>query len=136
VTTRRTCALEALGEGRFAVAGDLDFETAADLLECSLADFKDAPRIEADLSAVRSSDSAGLALLIEWVRLARARGIPIEFHGIPAQLRALIGISELEALFPDSATQHAAGDQGESVPSSSSPQSSSRSSGSSGGLPS
>jgi len=132
----RECDLKALGEGRFAVAGDLDFETAAQLLECSTDIFRNAPRIDVDMSGVRSSDSAGLALLIEWVRRARARHLEIEFHGMPAQLRALIGISDLEDLFPDGAPAGQAPAHSEPVEPSSSLQSSSSSSGSSGGLPS
>lgn len=42
-----------------------------------------------DLSAVTHADSAGLALLLELRRTARARGRILSFTGAPPQLRQL-----------------------------------------------
>ncbi len=47
---------------------------------------------------VGESDSAGLALLIEWLRLARQRAKTIHFANVPAQIEALARISEVEDL--------------------------------------
>lgn len=91
--------LEALGAGRFRVSGALDAHTAGVVLAQSEAQFADAARIEVDLGAVVESDSAGLALLIEWLRAARKSGKPIHFSNVPAQISALARISEVEDLF-------------------------------------
>jgi phospholipid transport system transporter-binding protein len=90
--------LEALGEGRFRVSGVLDASTAANMLEESEARFTQAPKIDVDLGGVGDSDSAGLALLIEWLRMAKQSGKEICFHNLPAQIEALARISEVEDL--------------------------------------
>jgi phospholipid transport system transporter-binding protein len=90
--------LESLGGGRFRVSGVLDATTAGDLLEQSVARFAAVDQIEVDLSGVAEGDSAGLALLIEWLRIARKSGRAIRFAHIPAQLNALARISEVEDL--------------------------------------
>jgi phospholipid transport system transporter-binding protein len=90
--------LEALGEGRFRVSGVLDATTATDVLEQSQSRFTQAPNVEVDLGGVGESDSAGLALLIEWLRMARQSGKQIHFANVPAQIEALARISEVEDL--------------------------------------
>jgi phospholipid transport system transporter-binding protein len=90
--------LESLGEGRFRVSGVLDASTAAEVLEESEARFTEAPKIDIDLGGVGESDSAGLALLIEWLRMAKQSGKEIHFANLPAQIQALARISEVEDL--------------------------------------
>jgi phospholipid transport system transporter-binding protein len=90
--------LESLGEGRFRVSGVLDATTAAEVLEESESRFMQAPKIDVDLGGVGESDSAGLALLIEWLRIAKQSGKEIHFANVPAQIEALARISEVEDL--------------------------------------
>lgn len=90
--------LEALGEGRFRVSGVLDASTVGGVLDESEKRFADAPRIAIDLGGVAEGDSAGLALLIEWIRRARERSQKIAFANVPAQIQALARISEVEGL--------------------------------------
>ncbi len=93
-----TVRLEARGGGRFSVIGALNFESTPDLYQCSRAQFKDATQILIDLSGVTQADSAGLALLIEWMRWARANNHQIGFENSPAQLVALARISDIDEL--------------------------------------
>ena len=90
--------LEALGGGRFRVSGVLDASTAVDLLEQSNERFENEKEIAVDLGGVSEGDSAGLALLLEWLRGARQRGQRIRFLNMPAQITALARISEVEDL--------------------------------------
>jgi phospholipid transport system transporter-binding protein len=90
--------LDSAGEGRFRVSGVLDATTVKDVLEQSEKRFAAARSIEVDLSGVSESDSAGLALVIEWLRSARERGQTIRFQNFPAQMQALARISEVEQL--------------------------------------
>jgi phospholipid transport system transporter-binding protein len=90
--------LEALGTGRFRVSGVLDATTAKQMLEQSESRFGEEPQIEVDLGGVGESDSAGLALLIEWLRMARKAGKQIRFANVPAQIEALARISEVDDL--------------------------------------
>lgn len=90
--------LEALGEGRFRLSGILDAATAPAVLEESQERFADAQRIEVDLAGVTESDSAGLALVLEWLRMARQHDQKINLVNLPAQINALARISEVEDL--------------------------------------
>ena len=90
--------LESLGAGRFRVSGVLDATTARAVLEQSESRFEQFPNLDVDLGGVGESDSAGLALLIEWLRLAKQWNKPIRFANVPAQIEALARISEVEDL--------------------------------------
>jgi phospholipid transport system transporter-binding protein len=90
--------LESLGDGRFRVSGVLDATTAREVLEQSESHFDQFKDLDIDLGGVGDSDSAGLALLIEWLRLARQWNKPIHFANVPAQIEALARISEVEDL--------------------------------------
>ena len=52
-----------------------------------------------DLSAVTSADSAGLALVVDWVRSAHQRGSQLTIIGAPQQLRDIAKVSGLEKMF-------------------------------------
>ena len=87
--------LEDLGDGRFAVRSDLTFEFATSLLSQSKQQFSGHSQIYVDMSHVRQSDSAGLALLLEWVSWARHCEREIVYENIPAQLLSIAEISEV-----------------------------------------
>ena len=93
--------LESLGSGRFRISGVLDASTAREVLEQSESRFAQSKEIDVDLGGVGESDSAGLALLIEWLRTARQGGRAIRFANVPAGIEALARISEVEDLIGD-----------------------------------
>jgi phospholipid transport system transporter-binding protein len=88
--------LEPLGGGRFALRGWLSYRTARAALEKSASVFADTRVIKVDLSGVTDADSAGLALLIEWVSWARAQHREIRFFELPGEIRAIARICEVE----------------------------------------
>ena len=57
-------SLEDLGDGRFALRGRMSFDTCGQILEQSEDLFEQHTLIEVDLSGVKHTDSAGLALLL------------------------------------------------------------------------
>jgi len=87
---------EQLGEGRFALNGELSFDTAAAALERGRSLFSRQKNISLDLAGVTRTDSAGLALLLEWVNWARNNERHIAFRNIPAQIMSIAQISEME----------------------------------------
>jgi len=89
---------QSTGEGRFLVRGELTFATAEEALERSRKLFRGHAVIELDLSGVTAADSAGLALLLEWITWARGNARELQFRHIPGQLRAIAQISEVEDL--------------------------------------
>jgi len=91
--------LEALGEGRFRVVGDLDYETVNLLLEGGDDLFaQNLAHIEIDLGGIGRSTSVGLALMLEWLRQARSRNIDIRFNHVPPQMLGLAKVSQLETI--------------------------------------
>lgn len=92
--------LEPANSGAYAVAGSLSFATVPAILRQSGTLFAQPGNVVIDLGAVERTDSAGLALLVEWLRLARSHGRSITFRNVPAQLCALAHLSDLEQLLP------------------------------------
>jgi phospholipid transport system transporter-binding protein len=91
---------EDLGGGRFRLAGHLGFDTAHYALSHSHGLFAGRKRIQVDLSGVESTDSAGLALLVEWTGWARREKCKLTFTHVPRQAMALAKISEVDKLLP------------------------------------
>jgi len=78
------------------VTGALTFETVPDLYQNSAKWFEGAGELILDLAQVERTDSAGLALLIEWLRRAQAAKRRLRFANIPAQVQTLIRINGLQ----------------------------------------
>lgn len=86
------------GDGQFAVSGELTFDTAEKILKTSEVMFEDHTQLEVDLSDVVNSDSAGLALLLEWVTWANHTVREIRFTGMPEKILAIARTTEVEPL--------------------------------------
>lgn len=87
-------------DGRVRLAGPLTFATVSVCLRDSRALFRPRQRLCFDLSGVTAVDSGALALLVEWLRLGRERGVQVEFAAVPASLRSLAAVSELGDIDP------------------------------------
>ena len=90
--------LNDLGEGRFALTGEMTFETAERILMASEEPFEQHTRIEVDLSGVTKADSAGLALLLEWITWANHTVREIRFLSMPERVLAIARTTEVEQL--------------------------------------
>jgi len=91
-------ALSADGSGRVTLTGPVTFATVGDLLRSSQPLFAGQKSITVDLAAVTSVDSAGLALLLEWLRLARSDGRAVSYTGLPDKLVAIAKLSGVHAM--------------------------------------
>ena len=91
-------SLEDLGEGRFALSGEMNFDTAEKILRASEVPFEEHTQLEIDLSEVTDCDSAGLALLLEWVTWANHSVREIRFTDIPETVLAIARTTEVEPL--------------------------------------
>ena len=85
------------GEGRFSVAGRLGFDTVHTIWGPSRAGLMSATQPSVDLGAVTHVDSAGLALVLEWVSWAHAHGRQLRLTRVPTKLMDLARISEVDA---------------------------------------
>ncbi|MEM9171887.1 MAG: STAS domain-containing protein [Pseudomonadota bacterium] len=86
------------GDGLFRLAGEVTFSTVRGLLDSGQKAFEPHSRIIIDLSEITRSDSAGLALLIEWVTWANHSVREIRYQHVPEKLMNIASISEVEAL--------------------------------------
>lgn len=77
-------------KGRLVVSGDLNFMTVPLLWEQSLSLLAALSELNFDLENITSSNSAGLALLIEWMKYAKNSQKKICFHHIPSQLGSIV----------------------------------------------
>jgi phospholipid transport system transporter-binding protein len=84
--------------GKFALSGKMTFRTAGAILRASEEPFEKHTRIEVDLSGVTHTDSAGLALLLEWITWANHTVREIRFTGVPAKIDAIAKVTEVDGL--------------------------------------
>ena len=87
-------------DGCFILEGVLDFQTVPEVWQQGLKLFNDAPSLALDLQQVTRSDSAGLALLIEWMRFARSHNKAISYINMPLQMLAIARASSLDNILP------------------------------------
>ena len=90
--------LNDLGGGNFEISGDMSFETAERILRASQRAFEQHENVRVDMSAVDKADSAGLALLLEWMSWAKQGVAKIDFVAIPASVLAIAHTAELKEL--------------------------------------
>jgi phospholipid transport system transporter-binding protein len=85
-------------DGRASVSGALEFGTVTELLPAGTEAIEEGRASAIDLTGVTAGDSAGLALLIEWLSVAHAAGHPLRYENIPSQIRQLAALSDVEKL--------------------------------------
>ena len=90
---------ESLDGERSRVVGSLEFATVARLLPLGTAAIEGGHAAVIDLAGVTGSDSSGLALLIEWLSVAKDARRSLRYENMPAQLHQLADLSEVEGLF-------------------------------------
>ena len=88
------------GPGRLRVEGPLDFASVTTLVDEAAALFPASGRVRIDLSGVESANSAGLALLLEWLDLARSRRLDLQYLNLPGSLERIAAFSNLGPLLP------------------------------------
>jgi phospholipid transport system transporter-binding protein len=88
------------GRSWIAIEGELDFESVTPLLAETRRQFAGKERLEIDMQGVRRADSAGLALLVGWLALARRHGVSLRFHSPPDALMRLAEVTNVAELLP------------------------------------
>ena len=85
------------GSCSWSIEGELTFATVAGILD-------QAPQVKLaatgvlDLAGVTRAASAGLALLVEWLGMARDRGSTLEFTGLSTEMLRLVQVADLDSL--------------------------------------
>jgi ABC-type transporter Mla MlaB component len=85
-------------DGSLRVSGDLVFGTVALLLNRGIGLLDRSDRHIIDLSDVEHCESAGLALLLEWLDYGRSKSFEVSFRGLPPGLLRIAGLSNATGL--------------------------------------
>jgi phospholipid transport system transporter-binding protein len=94
----QNASFEVLEGDRSRVNGALHFTTVSALLPLGVDAIDSGKAAVIDLAGVTGSDSSGLALLIEWLSVAKGAGRALHYDNIPSQLHQLARLSEVEEL--------------------------------------
>ena len=86
------------GDGHFFLTGEMTFQSAGQLLRASERLFEEHTRIEMDLGGVTETDSAGLALMLEWITWANHTVREIRFTNVPEKIDAIAKTTEVDHL--------------------------------------
>jgi phospholipid transport system transporter-binding protein len=86
--------------GRIVVTGELTFATARDARHVGtlVLEGARAPDLVIDCAGVTRADSAGLAVLLDWLAWGRRKSRPVRLENLPASLVAIAKISEVDGL--------------------------------------
>ena len=92
-------------QGRVTVTGELTFATARDARQFGVLvlESSSAQSIVIDCSGVTRADSAGLAVLLDWLAWGRRKSRALSLQNLPASLLAIARISELDGLLTGAA---------------------------------
>ena len=90
--------------GSYAIEGELNNQTVPDISKQlhTLISTVEGKNITLDLALVSRSDSAGVALLIEVMQLAKSANLTLLFTNLPQQMQDIAGLSGLLDILPTS----------------------------------
>lgn len=100
MTAQTLPVLTAASAQRALLSGDLTAATVSAVLPQGLVLLAEAgEHWTLDMSAVGKVSSAGVALLLEWLRAASAAGTALHIEHLPRHMMPIIRISDLQPLF-------------------------------------
>jgi phospholipid transport system transporter-binding protein len=80
------------------LSGDLDFYNVMSVYRKSLVLLKNIPVYQIDFSKLTTSDSAGIALIMEWLKLAKKHHKSIQLNNLSANLQSIVEVAGLTEL--------------------------------------
>ena len=101
----KTPTISESSEGLVAVTGELTFATAREARQVGLLVLESsrAERIVVDCAGVTRADSAGLAVLLDWLAWGRRKSRAVSLTNLPESLVAIARISEVDSLLQPAA---------------------------------
>lgn len=91
-------SLERVAPRQYRLIGPITIATVTRLYEDTALEFESGQTLELDLGAAARVDSAGIALLVEWSRMAARAGARMRIGGMPAQLERLVRVTGLNGV--------------------------------------
>lgn len=94
-------SLEKINDQEYVLSGELTMQNVAKISQDTAALLNTmSGEVSIDLSKIDRADSAGLALLIDWLRIARRRNFSLHFEQLPEQLMQIASVCELDSVLP------------------------------------
>ena len=90
------CIAQAVKDGVVRIEGVLDLNTANSLKKQTIGLFNSVSEIQFDLSAITQSNSAALALILDWLKMAQKNQVSLSFSNFPEHLRQLARVYGIE----------------------------------------
>lgn len=87
-----------VSDERCVVSGALDFQTTPAALSAVSTLIQNNSSLTVSMQGVTHSNSAGLAMIIECLAIARREGHSVTFDHIPDSLRQLAGVCQVDGL--------------------------------------
>ncbi len=84
------------------LAGHLHVSNVMQVLKTSMSLLQSLSHWRIDFSGLTASDSSGLALVLQWVKLAREKNRPLDLQHFPADLTSIAKAARLDELIPAS----------------------------------
>ncbi len=92
--------IQKAADGLIRIRGELSYVNVSDVHQRAVNFFKNQNDVKIDLGGVTHSDSAGIALLVEWLSDARHRNQVIHFVNLPKQMLKMVRVSNLDQVLP------------------------------------
>lgn len=86
-------------ESLIKISGELDFKTSQ-ALSADISSWPNSGEINVDLAEVGHCNSAALALLLEWMKIAQQKDRQIKYHNTPEQLLIIARAYGIEQQLP------------------------------------
>lgn len=87
-------------QNEFVLTGNLDFSNVVRVYQKALSHFNSHATLVFNFADLKTSNSAGLALIIEWLRAAKRQNRCITFRYISPQLQSIARAAGLDAIIP------------------------------------
>jgi phospholipid transport system transporter-binding protein len=84
--------------GGFKLRGEMNFDTVPAVFAQSKVLFAADESVDIDLAEVSAANSAGLGLLLEWLKQAHKTGRAVRLHNIPSGIMAIAKTCDLDGL--------------------------------------
>ena len=82
------------------LAGHLHVSNAMQVLKTSVSLLQSLTEWRIDFSGLTASDSSGVALALQWIKLAREKNTPLYLQHFPADLTSIAKAARLDELIP------------------------------------
>lgn len=90
--------LRALGGARYALEGEVTANTVPGLWPQIVALAGKGDAVEVSCAGVGRADSAAVACLVEWARLARGAGGSLQVCDLPEVMKVIMDVSDLDGI--------------------------------------